>query len=176
MLWFYWSLRLTLSTLLSTSFISLGITLFLYFFQGFQELNSDVYRALFEIFQFWFPLVWSLMLLLFLFRTLKYIFNSCYNGYKLTLLSCPKEAKSETIEVIGYGDLLKVWRKWLMLLIWLVAGLMVVAVVFTQFFTAYESVFDWFSIYILYLFILLSAYLSFIILSSRCKRVRIVKC
>lgn len=175
-IWLKWSFNLTLYTLISASLLSAIATGFLYIRQGMQDLNGEVSLALFNIFKFWFVLFWSVMLLVYLFRGLKYIFNNCHNGYKLTLLSCLKEEKSETIEHIGYGDLIKVWRKWFLLIIWLVASLMIISLVLTKLFAHYNSVFEWFNIYILYIFILLSAYASFIILSSRCKRVKLVKC
>ncbi|MFA7501052.1 MAG: hypothetical protein WCY85_08630, partial [Sulfurimonas sp.] len=92
---------------------------------------------------------------------------------ELKLLTCEG---SDVIEVIGYGDLVKVWRKWLMLLIWLVGSAMILALIYTNLFTSYDGVFEWFSIYWLYGFILLSGYFSFIILSSKCKKIKIVTC
>ena len=176
MLWLNWSIRLTLSSIFNASILSAFVILYLYITQSFKELNSEVNIALFHIFKFWFMIFWSLTILLALFRALKYIFNHCYNGYKLTLLTCPKDGETKTINIVGYGDLVKVWRKWFMLIIWLVAGEMVVSVAFMKFFSSYHSIFDWFNIYVLYAFVLISGYFSFMILSSRCKRVRLVKC
>jgi len=137
------------------------------------SIDAKVFAALRDILDFWFPIVWSFTLLLALFRSIKYIFNTCINGYKLNLLTC---SESEIIMSIGYGDLVKVWRRWIMLNIWLVGGLMVIAVIFTSLFTNFNGVFEWFSIYWLFSFILLSGYISFMLLGSRCKQVRVVKC
>lgn len=137
------------------------------------SIDAKVFAALRDILDFWFPIVWSFTLLLALFRSIKYIFNTCINGYKLNLLTC---SESEIIKSIGYGDLVKVWRRWIMLNIWLVGGLMVIAVIFTSLFTNFNGVFEWFSIYWLFSFILLSGYISFMLLGSRCKQVRVVKC
>jgi len=155
------------------SIITFGITLFLYFSHGMQTLNSGVYGALFDIFKFWFPIVWSVSFLFALFRSIKYIFNSCINGYKLKLLTC---SNKEYIDVIGYGDLVKVWRKWFMLIIWLSVAQIIFTSIFANLFTIYKHLFDWFNIYWLLGFVLISGYLSFILLSSRCKRVRLKKC
>jgi len=115
-------------------------------------------------------------LLLALFSTLKSVFNNCHNGFKLELLHCPKENEKEAIEFIGYGDLVKVWRKWLMLLIWITAVEMTLALVYTHLILSFESLFDWFNIYVLYIFILIAGYFGLMILSVRCKKVRLSRC
>jgi len=173
LLWFKWALRLTTESILLATFFSIVISFILYIMQGMIALNNEVLKALFEIMVFCFPIVWSLTLLLSLFRALKHIFNHCIAGYKLELLTCMLDG---VIVTIGYGDLVKVWRRWFMLLIWLIAGHMIFALSFTYFFSVYESVFDWFSIYWLYLFVLSSGYISFVLLANRCKRVKVVKC
>ncbi|QSZ42397.1 hypothetical protein GJV85_09855 [Sulfurimonas aquatica] len=176
LLWLFWSLRLTLNSILMACLISAFITLGIYVNQGSLELNQSVYEALFLVFKFWFVLSWSLTLLLSLFRELKPIFNRCINGYRLTLLSCPSEGKQEKIKEIGYGDLVKVWRKWFMLIIWLVGAQMILVVAFTKLFTSGSAIFDWFNIYTLYGFVLVGGYFSFMILSMRCKKVKIERC
>ncbi len=176
LLWSRWSLRLTLETLLMAFIFSALITFYIYTQKGFVSLDMAASQALFEIFKFWFAPFWSLSLLIALFRSVKYIFNSCFDGYKLELLTCQKEKISEVIEVIGYGDLVKVWRKWLLLIIWFVGAEMILALLLTTLFGNYTSTFEWFNIYVLYLFILVAGYFSFMILGSRCKRVRLVKC
>ncbi|WP_226966418.1 hypothetical protein [Sulfurimonas sediminis] len=96
------------------------------------------------------------------------------------LLGCSKEETNEeagkTIDKIGYGDLLKVWRKWFMLMIWTVAGEMIVAVIVMKLFSSYESVFTWFNMYVLHIFILIAGFFSFIVLSVKCKKVQVKKC
>ena len=91
----------------------------------------------------------------------------------IKLLEC---GSRDTIEIIGYGDLVEVFRRWLMLLIWLIGAQMIVALIFTKLFTSYEGVFEWFSIYWLYGFLLIGGYVSFILLTSRCKRVKVSRC
>ena len=175
-LWLKWALRLTLCSISFASILAAFVTLFIYISQGMPTHSSEIYDALVQVFLFWFVILWNFTLLVALFRSLKYVFNSCYNGFKLQLLSCPKDSKSEVLESIGYGDLLKVWRKWFMLIIWLVGTQMIFALIFTKFFTAYNGIFEWFNIYILYAFILVAGYFSFILLSARCKRVKILTC
>ena len=175
-LWGKWAFRLTLSTFFFASLLTLLITGLVYIQQGLTPLSHEVYRALLDIALFWFAVVWNIALLLSLFRGMKHIFNSCNGGYVLELFSCENEGKSELIEVVGLGDLVKVWRKWFMLLIWLVGAQMIFAVALSSMFSSVESVFDWFNIYVLYGFILVAGYFSFMILGSRCKRIRISKC
>jgi hypothetical protein len=169
--------RLTLTSIASSAFIAAFITLFIYLSQGMKTIDTGIFAALVSIFKFWFILSWNITLLLALFLSLKYIFNNCIAGYKLNLLSCTKEDKiGVPLKIVGYGDLVKVWRKWLMLLIWLVGAQMILALIFMKLFSSYVSIFGWFNIYVLYFFILLAGYFSFMILSVRCKKVRIVKC
>lgn len=179
-IWLQWAVKLTLYTFILTFLMAGLITVVIYVNQGLQPLGSEVKTALVAIFKFWFVLSWNLALLIILFRSLKYIFNTCIQGYQFNLLTCPQEdKKDETREVIldiGYGDLLKVWRKWLMLLIWIVAVLMILALIIMKVISSYESIFDWFNIYVLYTFILIAGYFSFIILNMKCKKVRISKC
>ncbi|MBU0720742.1 hypothetical protein KJ877_05325 [bacterium] len=180
LLWLKWVAGVALSSILLACGISLLITALIYFNQGGASLSGEVYSALLEVFQFWFPISWSISLLIALFRRLKYIFNDCISGYELKLLACANESKrqgsSQELDVIGYGDLVKVWRRWFMLMIWLVGAMMIVALALTYLFTDYSGVFEWFSIYWLIAFVLLSAYFSFILFGSRCKRVKVVKC
>ncbi len=176
LLWQKWAFFVTLSSLGFAGVVAFIITLFVYIKQGSIALNEAVYQALLEVFLFWFPLVWSVTVLLALFLSLKRVFNHCLQGYELKLLQCMKKEKSEMVRVVGYGDIKRVWRKWLLLLIWLVGAQMVLALVITQIFGEYKALFDWFSIYFLYAFILVAGYFSFIVLSSRCRLVRVKRC
>lgn len=172
-LWLYWAARVTLCTLFFASILSFGVVFYIYASQGYPELTKEVQNALFDIFSFWFAIAWSVSLLFVLFRSVKYIFNRCNNGYQFKLLSC--DAK-EIIEVIGYGDLLKVWRRWFMLLIWIVGALMVLSFVALHLSGIQSSFFEYFDIYTLYLYILAGGYLSFIFLGGRCKKIKVQKC
>jgi hypothetical protein len=161
LLWLKWAYKLSINTIVLASVITFVITLLTYAKLGFVTLDAKVFDALVDVYMFYFKIVFSLSLLLILFRSIKYIFNTCTNGYELKLLTCDS---NEIIENIGYGDLLRVWRKWFMLLIWLVATCMIV------------TLFSFFNIYALFIFILISGYLSFIILISKCKKVRLIRC
>ncbi len=163
-LWLFWAFRVLISSIASAAVLSLIITAILYVKQGIAPLEKEVLKALFELFKFWFLMTLNFTVLLALFRSVKYIFNRCFAGYSFKLLSCPN--KKEYVEVIGYGDLVKFWRKWFMLLIWLTAAFMIIDFV----------LFDYYNIYVLYGAILLSGYFSFIFIGVRCKQVRIVKC
>jgi hypothetical protein len=172
-LWLRWSFRLVLCSVFLAMLASSFITAYLYISQGFPVLDSRILGALIDLSLFWFQISFSLTLLIALFRSIKYIFNKPIYGYQLNLISCDEK---EILNDIGYGDLVKVWRKWFMLLIWLVGSEIVISFGFTSFFSSYDSIFEWFNIYILSIFILLAGYLSFILLSGRCKRVKVVKC
>ncbi len=174
--WLAWALRLTFSSVFSALVLAICISAYLYISQGMVPIILKLQEALFDITKFWFLILWNFTLLLFLFRTLKPVFNRCYNNYKLQLFTCPKEGETQVIEEVGYGDLVKVWRKWFMLIIWLVGAQMIVALIFSYALSETTAVFDWFNIYVLYAFILVAGYFSFMILTARCKRVKLVKC
>ena len=167
-LWWSWALRVTLCSLFFSGLASFLVTLVVYFSHGMQSVDSTLLLALLDIFVFWFMILWNVALLLALFRSLKYIFNTCHSKYKLELYTCQKEK----IEKVAYGDLVKLWRKWLMTMIWLVGVQMVFMVIISYVF----SLSHWFSIYLIYAFVLSAGYFSFVLLSSRCKQVRIAKC
>ena len=173
LLWLRWAARVVTCSVLLAYFFSLLITAYSYLSSSQPSIDVQVFNALRDVLEFWFPIVWSLTLLLALFRSLKYIFNVCINGYKFQLLTCKGD---EVIEIIGYGDLVKVWRRWFMLNIWLVGAFMIVAVILTSLFSSYSGVFEWFDIYWLSAFILVSGYFSFILLGARCRKVKVSKC
>ena len=175
-LWGAWVLRVLFCTLVSALVMAFVITLVIYVKQGFVALDDKVLKALFEIGKFWFSITLNLALLFALFRSVKYLFNHCYAGYMLKLKTCTKEESLEFIESVGYGDLVKIWRKWFMTLIWLTGALMVLALVFTHLFTHYESLFSWFSVTTLYLFIALSGYFSIVLIVAKMKTIKVVKC
>jgi len=173
-LWLRWSIRVSLCSVLMAFILSFFISLYIYInSSNIKSFDMEILNALVEVFWFWFSILWTLTLLLALFRSIKYIFNTCIKGYELKLLTC--ESK-EIIEVIGYGDLVKVWRRWFMLLIWLVASLMIFSLILTYIFSEYTSIFEWFNIFWLYAFVILSGYFSFILMIAKCKRVELKKC
>jgi len=170
-LWLKWVIRISLCSVGVALTLTILITSIIYVKQGIPSLNTEIISALFQIALFWFPLIWSLALLLALFRSIKYIFNIKIYGYTLKLSDCKY---LEHIEVIGYGDLVKVWRKWFMLLIWLVVVEMILSTVILYISTLNISIFSWFNIYWLFISIIIAGYFSFILLGNRCRRVKIV--
>lgn len=171
LVWSRWVLRVVLCSSILSAVLSAFITVVLYGLKGFPTLDDEVLKALFDIFYFWFPITLSFTLLVALFRSLKYIFSKCLDGYEFVLFKCNKTTQ---IRDVGYGDLLRVWRKWFVLLIWFVMGQ--VLVVSGLFFTFSSNVFSWFSVYWLFGFILSGGYVSFMLLPSRVGVVKIKKC
>ena len=174
LLWFRWVLRVTFCSIILAFFASILVAFGIYFLQDMPSFDEKVVAAIFTIVRFWFPLFWSLTLLIALFRSLKYLFNRCYNGYMLQLFVC--DNRVESIESIGYGDLVQVWRKYFMLLIWIVGIEVIISAVIIYFLNPSSLFFEWFDIYILSLFILLAGYFTFVVLGSRCKRVKVLRC
>ena len=170
-LWISWVLRVSIESLFFSLLFSFLITFIIYIKKSFPPLDDEVLKALWTVFVFWFPISWSLSLLLALFRSLKYIFT-CKNGYSYKLYSCDKKE----IKEIGYGDLVSVWRKWFMLIIWMVAGIVLVLSMFFKLFFDFSSVFDWFNIWVLFIMVLVSGFFSFIFLPARCQKVKVLRC
>jgi hypothetical protein len=136
------------------------------------SLNDANLEAIFALFSFWFKISWNVALLIAMFRSIKYIFNHCSYENKFQLLNC----KLDSLEDIGYGDLVKVWRRWLMLLIWLIGGEMIFSLAFTLLFTNMTTLFEWFNIYWLFSFTVIGGFFSFLLLPNRCRLVRVVQC
>jgi len=172
-LWLRWMLRVTFESIGFGVLMAGMIVLFIYLKKGMPSLDEQVVKALGDLFLFWFSLAWSVALLLSLFRSLKYLFNRCTSGYKLQLLTCNSK---EEINPVVYGDLVRVWRRWLILLIWSSAVVIMLLALIMRFVFGYEELFSWLSIYLLYGIILLSGYASLVLLMARCKKIRIVRC
>lgn len=169
-LWLGWVVRFTTESVLLASILSFIITAFIYVAKGMIPIDKDVIKALFDVFRFWFVILWSLTLLISLFRAIKHLFNHCYNGYVLKLLTCNG---AEEIETIGYGDISKVFRKWMMAMIWSVSALMILSFAVSYLFI---DSYHWYNIYVLYIFIVISGGVTLPLMGSRCKRVKLSKC
>lgn len=173
LLWVRWVVRLSICSTSLAMLLSVLITLVIYLIKGSVVLDANTIMAIFEIWKFWTIVLWNFTLLIALYRSVKYLFNNCLNGYTLKLLECNS---SNTIEIVDYGDLIKVTRRWFMSLIWLVSSFMVVALVITKLFASFDNIFDWFNIYWLYLFLILSGFISFIIFGNISKKVKVLRC
>ena len=169
-LWLVWVVRFTVESIVLASILSLTVTAVIYIGKGMISIDRDVLKALFDLFRFWFVILWSLTLLVSLFRSIKHLFNHCYNGYVLKLLTCDG---AEVIETIGYGDISKVFRKWMMAMIWSVSALMILSFSVSYLFL---NSYNWYNIYVLYIFIVISGGVTIPLMGSRCKRVKLSKC
>lgn len=173
-LWLHWVVRVILCSVTSAGVIAALITFVLYFNKGMPSLSDDVMQALENIYLFWFMIVLNLTVLFALFRSAKYLFNRCYGGYQFAMLSCPKE--TTYLEVVGYGDIVKFWRKWLMLLVWIVASFVLLSWIGSLLFIEYGKFFSYFTVWWLYGYILLAGFFSFMLIGSRCKQVKVRRC
>ena len=172
-LWLAWVVRVSVESVAVAGVVTLVVVLFFYVHKGLAPIDAQVQEALWQLFVFWFWIVWSVTFLLSLFRSVKYFFGRCYNGYLLRLLSCDLK---ESIESIGYGDLLKVWRRWFMLLIWIVSVFVLVGSAIGRFLFFKESLFAWFGLGWLYLFVMGSGFFAIVLSISLCKRIKVERC
>jgi len=173
LLWFDWVVFVTVSSLFFASIIDFILTLSIYILKDMPTLESETLNALGAIWMFWFSILWSGTLLLSIFLSMKRFFNKCYDGYKLQLLTCKD---FEVIDIVLLGDIVKVWRKWLMVLIWAIATEILFVSVVRYFLGLGLEFWVWFNMGWLYLFILLAALSSLPLMAVRCKRVRLRTC
>ncbi len=169
-LWLSWAVRFSVESILFASAFSFVVSAAIYYLKGMPDLQSDVLYALSDIFRFWFAIFWSMTLLLSLFRGLKYLFNHCYEGYVLKLLTCKG---AETIETVGYGDITPLFRKWMMSMIWSISTLMIFSFIVSYFLL---NSYNWYNIYVMYIFILISGAITLPLMGHRCKRIKLQIC
>lgn len=162
LLWLRWLVRVVLYSLLLGVLLTILVTLGVYIRQGMPPLQGDVVDAVSKIFTFWFALLYNLSLLVVLLREIGYIFGVCHNGFMLEMGSCA-DAKN------------RLRRRWLMVLIWLVA-VEILLMTFVNFLVQGSLSFWWYSIYLLYGAIAVGGYFSFVLLSLRCKQIKVVRC
>lgn len=172
--WLYWVVRVVACGVVSGAILAALVTAVLYINKGLPPLTDEVWQALWQIFLFWLTILLNLSILFALFRSAKYLFNRCHAGYKFVMMACQKEQK--IIEAVGYGDIVKFWRKWLLMLVWIVASMTLFSWVVSLAFIKFGSFFEYFSVWWLYGFILLAGYPSFVLIGSRCKQMRIKRC
>ena len=173
-IWLHWVVRVLFCSIIGGAILATLVTALLYINKGLPSLSAEVWQALWQIFLFWFTILLNLSVLFALFRSAKYLFNRCHAGYKFVMTACPKE--QSIIEVVGYGDIVKFWRKWLLLLVWIVASITLLIWVVSFAFIESGSFFAYFSVWWLYGFILIAGYPSFVLIGSRCKQMRIKRC
>ena len=173
MLWARWALWLTLFSMLSALLLSVVATLGIYSLKGAPSLENDVTEALSEIGRFAFLISWSVMLLAAFFFSVRRLFGTCIDGYEMVLLGCDGK---EEITRPGIADTAKVWRKWLFVIIWVVAAQVIAVAALHNLLLPGEGMMAWFSVYWLYLFILLAALATLPLMGSRCSQVRVRRC
>jgi hypothetical protein len=175
LLWFDWVVFVTFSSLFFAGFIDSITVLVIYVLKNMPNLSTTTLSALGDIWMFWFGIIWSGTLLLSIFLSIKRFFNKCFDGYKLQLLTCAVK-NEEVIDIVLLGDIVKVWRKWFMVLIWGVATQILLVSVVRYLLGLGMDFWEWFSVGYLYLFILFAALSSLPLMVARCKRIRLSKC
>jgi len=172
-LWLRWAYFVSSVSFLGATLLSVVITLIIFFIKSNLAFHEGTLSALYDIALFWLPISWSLSFVLTLLWSLKKIFNVCLFGHTLELYDCDGKTY---IEEIAAKNLRKLWRKWLFALIWTSAALTVLSVLLVYFILPTQSLFGWFSIYWLYVFVMLSGYITLPLMASRCKMVKVESC
>ncbi len=171
-LWTYWAVWLTLFSVSAGLFLAAMITFSLYLLKGAPSLEPEVVSALQEITLFWFGLTWSITLLIALFLVVRRLFYRCIDHRQLTLPEC---SGSGSIKKADLGDIIKLWRKWLMAIIWATAAQAIIIIVLRYLF-GMADLLSWFSVYWLYLFVLIAGLITLPLMQARCKLVKVAAC
>ncbi len=172
-LWLFWFFQVSALSLGAAALADAVVTAALYVYRGAPPLNASVAEALWEIAGFWFGILWSLTLLWALFISVRRIMERCYAHRKFILLTCKGD---ERITPVGHGDIVTLWRRWMMLLIWLVAAQMILMTGIRMVF-GFETALDtWFDSYWLYGALMIAGGISLPLLGTRCKRIRVSQC
>lgn len=153
--------------------LALLITGGIYLGKGAVPLNAEVWLALRDLFWFWFALSWSISLLIGLLLVVKRLFYRCIDHKRLVFVLCPSQ---EEIRDLRVEDTIKLWRKWLISIIWAVAAQVVIVIAIEYLMGRGESVLSWFSIYWLYLFVLIAGAITLPMMDARCKMVKVKQC
>ncbi len=171
-MWWRWALWVTLFSILVALITDIALTFGIYLLKGVPPLNATVFEALLEIGRFWFGILWSITLLLALFLSVKRLFNRCIAGRQMHLFTCKDH---ERINPVLMGDVVVLWRRWMILLIWVVT-VETLAVSGVGYLWGIEGFWSWFDIYWLYAFLVIASALTLPLLPSRCKRIEVVSC
>lgn len=166
-----WALWLAVFSVAGGAAATAVMTLALYMFNAMPPLEGEVPGALWRIALFWFPPLWSAALLMGMLLSVKRLFSHCINGYELQLYRCDGK---ERITAPGVADTLKVWRKWLFALIWLVA--LQVTLGAGAAYLSGTGPMAWFSFRWLLLFVLIAGGVTLPLMGSRCSMVRVARC
>lgn len=172
-LWLYWAFLLTLLSIVWGLLLSGCVTVGVYLYKGAPEPDSEITAALYDIGVFWFGILWSAALPVTLLAVTKRLFNRCFYGFRMVLYSCDG---SEQLDEVRLEDCLKLWRKWLFVIIWAVAAQVLVAAAAVSLLGSGGALLSWFNIYWLYLFVLLAGGITLRAMASRCKRVKVAPC
>lgn len=172
LLWAYWATWLTLFSGGFGALLALLATGTTYLITGAAPLSDEIVVALLDLFRFWFGICWSVALLLGLLLVVKRLFYRCIDHYQLHFLQCPSQTEIRDLKV---SDTVKLWRKWLMAIIWAVAA-QVVIIVAIEYLIGSGGLLEWFSIYSLYALVLIAGAITLPLMSLRCKMVRVKRC
>jgi len=170
-LWLRWALWIAAFSVAMGAAASAVLTFVLYLLKGMPPLEGEVPGALWRIATFGFPILWSVALLTGMLLSVKRLFGRCIGGHELQLYRCDGE---ERIASPGVADTLKVWRKWLFALIWLVAFQVTLGAAIAYLSGARPM--EWFSLHWLLLFVLLAGGATLPLMGSRCSMVKVARC
>jgi hypothetical protein len=172
LLWGYWAFWLTLFSAGFAAVTAMIATAVTYVITGSAQLSEEIWLALYDLFAFWFAIFWSLGLPLGLLLVVKRLFYRCVGGFQMHFLQCPSRTEIRDLKV---SDTFRLWRKWLLTLIWMVAT-QIIVIVAIRYFAGSDSLMGWFNVFWLYSFLMISGMLTLPLMGARCKMVQVKRC
>lgn len=171
-LWLYWLWWMLLYSVAAAAVADGAAVGVIYLLKGAPQLDTSVYGALEAIARVAFVPLWCAALLWAHLMVTRRLFSCCLGGKRLILLTCKGD---ERIYPVGLGDVLPIWRRFLMLIVWTVALEAVLVVGIAALFGGF-SITTHLSAPMLGVMSAFGALAALLVMLRRCKRIRITQC
>ncbi len=171
-LWLYWLFWLFLYSLVAAVLVDMVLVGSIYLIKGAPSLDEQVRRALGSMVLTIFGPLWSMVLIGTQLIVLRRMMQRCFGGKRMILLTCKGD---ERIWPVGLGDVLSVWRRWVVLIAWMVM-IETVLVIGGRSLLGMSVIGGGLDIPTVGIMIVLAVSLSLPLMMIRCRRIRVSKC
>jgi len=127
-LYAYWLFWVSSRSFVVAVFISSFCSLMFYISKGSNSLDADVYKALYEIGLFCFPIAFSFTFIISFLLVFRAVFSYKFKNLQLELYNC----KHELIQKPNLSDVTSLWRKWLLITFWILIVFFVIVLGFSK--------------------------------------------
>ena len=164
-LWFLWLKQVLSKTFILSTIISFFIVLILYISKGFVRLNSDVVKAIIDIFNTIFVISFAFIYTIIAFISPYFLQNICIDRYKFNIKSCKDDNKR-------YYS--KFYRKWFISFVFIMMFLTLVISIIEYIFS--NKINLSINTIVIYINSFISSYITLHLMQSRCKMFNTVSC